>query len=125
MFGRVGMQHLQLTHSYVSVKHIVEKDPTSALSLRVRNPQRRVRSCYWNYLFIVEHKDKVAKISSIAVLIRSVIHLLLFRKITLTHSCHCRQCLYGLQSVLSSTHEHMTIWKERMSPGTHQPVGSN
>ena len=65
--------------------------------------------------FIAEHKDKDAvnqEISNIATLIQNIIHPLLSRNIT---NLPLQQCLQGLQSVLSNTHEHMEMWKERRS----------
>ena len=65
--------------------------------------------------FIAEHEDKDAvnqEISSIATLIQTIIHPLLSRKIK---NLPLQQCLQGLQSVLSNTHEHMKMWKERRS----------
>ena len=65
--------------------------------------------------FIAEHKDKDAvnqEISTITTLIQNIIHPLLTRIIT---NFPLQQCLQGLQSVLSNTHEHMKMWKERRS----------
>ena len=65
--------------------------------------------------FIAEHEDKDAvnqEISRIATLIQKIIHPLLSRKIT---NLPLQECLQGLQSVLSNTHEHMKMWKEKRS----------
>ncbi|KAF8814917.1 hypothetical protein BYT27DRAFT_7238634 [Phlegmacium glaucopus] len=62
--------------------------------------------------FIAEHDDKDTvhqQISSIVIQIQNIIHPLLSRKIT---NLPLQQCLEGLQSVLSNTHEHMKAWKE-------------
>ena len=65
--------------------------------------------------FIAEHEDKDAinqEISSITTLIQNIIQPLLSGKTT---NLPLQQCLEGLQSVLSNTHEHMKMWKERRS----------
>ena len=65
--------------------------------------------------FIAEHDDKDAtteQISNIAIQIQHIIHPLLSQKIT---NLPLEQCLQGLQTILSSTHEHMKTWKESKS----------
>jgi len=65
--------------------------------------------------FIVEHDDKDTvnqQISSIATQIQHIIRPLFSRKLT---NLPLKQCLQGLQNVLSDTHEHMKTWKESKS----------
>ena len=65
--------------------------------------------------FIAEHDDKDAvhqQISIIVTQIQNIIHPLKSRKLI---NLPLEQCLQGLQSVLSSTDEHMKAWKESRS----------